>query len=62
MYVVEGSVISDRQYSNLLDAAKDFLEKYQAYSKLDSTEMINMPSNVDSAKNAAVTSAPSSLP
>ncbi|MEM2968268.1 MAG: hypothetical protein QXJ76_03040 [Candidatus Bathyarchaeia archaeon] len=56
MYVVEGSVISDRQYSNLLDAAKDFLKKYQAYSKLDSTEMINMLSNVDPSKNATVTS------
>lgn len=56
MYVVEGSVISDSQYSNLLDAAKDFLKKYQAYSKLDSTEMINMLSNVDPAKNATITS------
>jgi hypothetical protein len=56
IYPVKGSVISDRQYSNLLDAVKVFLEKYQAYSKMDSTEMINMLSNVDPAKNATITS------
>lgn len=55
MYPVEGSVISDRQYSNLLDAVKGFLERYQAYSKLDSTEMIAMLSNVDPAKNTTIT-------
>jgi hypothetical protein len=56
MYVEKGSVISDRQYSNLLDAAKSFLEKYQAYSKMDSTKMIAMLSNVDPTKNATITS------
>jgi len=56
MYPVKGSVISDRQYSNPLDAVKGFLEKYQAYSKIDITEMINMLSNVDPAKNATITS------
>ncbi|MGB9914943.1 MAG: hypothetical protein ACPLIG_03585 [Candidatus Bathyarchaeales archaeon] len=55
MYAVKGQVISDRHYSNLLDAVKSFLEKYQAYSKLDSTEMISMLSNVDPAKNATIT-------
>lgn len=56
VYAVKGSVISDRQYSNLLDAVKGFLEKYQAYSKMDSTKMITMLSNVDPTKNATVTS------
>lgn len=56
MYPVKGSVINDRQYPDLLDAVKGFLEKYQAYSKMDSTEMISMLSNVDPAKNATITS------
>jgi hypothetical protein len=38
-----------------LDAVKGFLERYQAYSKLDSTEMIAMLSNVDPAKNTTIT-------
>jgi hypothetical protein len=52
----KGSVITDKAYANTADAAKSFLEKYQAYSKLDSTEMITMLTNVDPIKNANITS------
>ena len=38
----KGLIITDQSYANTVDAAKDFLKKYQAYSNLDSTEMIAM--------------------
>jgi len=56
MYVKNGSVISDRPYSSINDAATSFLLKYQDYTQLDSTEMIDMLSNVDPSKNATITS------
>jgi hypothetical protein len=52
----KGAVITDKAYTNVADAAKSFLEKYQAYSKLDSTEMMAMLANVDSTENATITS------
>jgi hypothetical protein len=55
VYVVKGTAISDRSYSNVVDAAIGFLQKYQAYSALDSKNMIDMLSNVNSVKNATVT-------
>lgn len=54
--VRKGSVITDKEYVNTADAAKSFLEQYQDYSKLDSTKMIAMLSNVDPTKNATITS------
>ena len=54
--VDEGSIIADQSYANTADAAKSFLEKYQAYSNLDSTEMIAMLANVDPTKNPTITS------
>ena len=48
---MNGPVISDRQYANLLDAVKSFLEKYQTYSKIDSTNLTSMLDNVDLTKN-----------
>ncbi|TRZ49745.1 MAG: hypothetical protein D4S01_08010 [Dehalococcoidia bacterium] len=51
----EGQVISDRSYPNLIDAANGFLEKYQTYTKRDSTEMINTLANADTTKNSTVT-------
>jgi len=54
--VLKGSVISDRPYTNVVDIAKSFLQKYQAYSSMDSTEMIAMLLNVDPTKNATITS------
>jgi hypothetical protein len=52
----KGTVIADKTYANTADAAKSFLEKYQTYSNLDSTEMIPMLTNVDPTKNTTVTS------
>ena len=51
IYPMNGSVISDRRYTNLLDAVKSFLEKYQTYSKIDSTNLIAMLDNVDLTQN-----------
>lgn len=56
MYVLTGSVVTDCTYSNQVDAARGFLEKYQAYSTMDSTELINTLSNVDTTKNTTITS------
>ena len=51
MSVTNGSVETDKPYADDIDAAKSFLEKYQSYSNLDSTEMIKMFSKVEPAKN-----------
>ena len=56
VYVVNGSAITDRSYVNVVDAAQSFLEKHQVYSKVDSTELIKMLSNVDPTKNTTITS------
>jgi len=52
--VNKGSIITGQSYSNTTQAAKSFLEKYQAYSHLDSTEMIAMLANVDATQNQTV--------
>ena len=54
--VKKGSVISDRPYASIIDEATSFLMKYQNYTHISSTEMINMLSNVDSTKDTTVTS------
>ena len=60
IYIEKGS-ITGQSYSSNLNAAKDFLEKYQDYSGLNSTEMINMLSNADPTKNSTKTSGNLSL-
>ena len=52
----KGSVISDRPYANLVDAAEGFLEKYQTYTGDNIREMKKTLTNVDSTKNMSVTS------
>jgi len=52
----KGSIITNQSYANITEAAKSFLEKYQAYSNLDSTEMIAMLTNVDPTQNPTVVS------
>jgi hypothetical protein len=52
----KGSIITDQSYANITEAAKSFLEKYQAYSSLNSTEMIAILSNVDPTQNPTVIS------
>ncbi|MGD6809858.1 MAG: hypothetical protein ACQCN3_09190 [Candidatus Bathyarchaeia archaeon] len=54
-YVVKGTAISDKSYSNVGDAAKDFLQKYESHVSLDSSKMIDMISKVDSVKNSTTT-------
>jgi hypothetical protein len=56
LYGDEGSVIADHQYANTADAANNFLEKYQAYSELDSTEMLTTLTDVDPTENRIITS------
>ena len=56
MYTMQGSVINDRQYSDVTDAAVSFLQKYQSNSKMDSTELITTLSKVDPTKNVTETS------
>jgi len=55
VYAKNGSVISDRPYASINDAITSFLMKYQNYTHIDSTEMINMLSNVDPTKNTEIT-------
>jgi hypothetical protein len=52
----KGVVIADQPYTNTADAATSFLEKYQAYSELDSTEMVALLTNVDPTENTTLTS------
>lgn len=56
MYITKGSVISDRQYPNITDAATWFLLKYQNYTHIDLAEMITMLTNVDPNTNMTITS------
>jgi len=55
VYVNEGSIISGQSYSSVIEATTAFLQRYQDYANLDSSNMIAMLSNIDSAKNATVT-------
>ncbi|MCW3999003.1 MAG: hypothetical protein NWE93_02040 [Candidatus Bathyarchaeota archaeon] len=52
---IKGSIITDQTYPNITQAAQSFLEKYQAYSNLDSKEMIAMLANVDPTQNPTIT-------
>ena len=55
IYVDKGQVISDKQYVDPGDAVKSFLEKYQTYTNIDSTDMIAMLDNVDITKDSTKT-------
>jgi len=52
----KGSIITDQTYANITEAAKSFLEKYQTYSSLNSTEMIAILSNVNTTQNPTIIS------
>jgi len=56
IYVEKGQFINDKQYTDLTDAMRSFLEKYQAFTKMDSTDMIVMLDKVDANKNLTLTS------
>jgi hypothetical protein len=53
--VLAGSVAAAQPLTNVTDAARDFLEKYQAYSGADSTELIHILSMFDETKSADMT-------
>ncbi len=55
VYAEKGQVISDKQHDNLIDAAKSFLEKYQAYTKIDSTNLIKVLDKIDPTKDSTIT-------
>ena len=55
LYIKNGSIIYDKPYADIVDVAIGFLEKYQTYSKRDSTELINILSNVDTTNNSTKT-------
>lgn len=50
-----GSILSDRPTDNLIDSARDFLEKYQTYTGDDLSGMISTLSNADATKNMTTT-------
>ncbi|MDG6223789.1 MAG: hypothetical protein QCH99_11070 [Candidatus Bathyarchaeota archaeon] len=51
----KGQVISDKQHDNMIDAVKSFLEKYQTYTKIDSTNLIDMLDKIDLTQNSTIT-------
>jgi hypothetical protein len=55
LIVQSGSILSSKHANNLIDSARDFLEKYQIYTGDDLTEMINTLSNADTTKNMTAT-------
>lgn len=59
--VMNGSVVPDRQYASLAEAASAFLTRYQAFSKADSSELIPLLSMVDEANTADATKSFASL-
>ncbi|MDR0372785.1 MAG: hypothetical protein LBI79_04405 [Nitrososphaerota archaeon] len=48
-------VITPVQYANQREAVKSFLEKYQAYTSIDSSNLMAMLDDVDMAKNSTMT-------
>jgi hypothetical protein len=55
-YVMNGSILLKDKYISNVDVALDFLEKYQNYSKLDSTQLISLLQEVNSSENRTLTS------
>lgn len=55
VYVTNGSLATDRVYSNTTDAAKNFLGKYQSYNNVDSNVLASMLDSVDATRNTTIT-------
>ncbi|MCW4004128.1 MAG: hypothetical protein NWE95_09490 [Candidatus Bathyarchaeota archaeon] len=53
--LLPSKVITNTQYANRNDAVKGFLEKYQTYTNIDSTNLIAMLGDVDLTKNSIIT-------
>ncbi|XHH09170.1 MAG: hypothetical protein ACFCUE_00695 [Candidatus Bathyarchaeia archaeon] len=56
LYNLNDSVVSDYQYGNITQAAVAFLQKYQEFSGLNSTLLIDLLSGVDPAQNTTILS------
>ncbi|MCL2643557.1 MAG: hypothetical protein FWD52_08650 [Candidatus Bathyarchaeota archaeon] len=54
IYPTEGQVITNKQYTNLRDAVTSFLNTYQAYTKIDSNNLITMLNNIDLTKDTTI--------
>ncbi len=52
----KGDLISDSQYSNITEAAVTFLERYQDFTGLNSTSLINLLHGIDPTKNTTLVS------
>jgi hypothetical protein len=55
-YVMNGSILLKDNYSDTVNASLGFLEKYQNYSKIDSSQLINLLQEVNSSENRTLTS------
>jgi len=53
--LLEGQAITNKPYTNMYDAVTDFLKAYQAYTNIDSNNLIQMLNNVDLTKNSTIT-------
>jgi len=52
---IAGQIIPKQQYSNQFNAVKAFLEKYQTYTQIDSSNLIAMIDGVDLTKDSTIT-------
>jgi len=55
IYVKEGVVIPNKQYLGQFDAIQSFFEKYQTYTKIDSSDLLAMLDGVDLTKDSTIT-------
>lgn len=51
-----GTILYDKQYADMTDVAASFLQKYQTFSRHDSTELTSALHAVDSTKNSTALS------
>lgn len=54
IYPIEGEVFYSKQYSSQLDGVTSFLEKYQAYTKIDTSNLVAMLADVDITKDSTI--------
>jgi hypothetical protein len=56
IYPLSGEqAITNKPYTNMYDAATDFLKAYQVYTTIDSNNLIQMLNTVDLTKNSTIT-------
>jgi hypothetical protein len=54
VYAIDGEVVPSKQYSSQIDAVAGFLEKYQTYTKIDTSNMVAMLGDVDITKDSTI--------